>query len=77
MLGFIEGHQVPTHLWWDLQVSVPRTPRSRTERTWWKAVAFCPLESFASNLGMIPRGFHDHDLFLNFQGMIQSVKKRH
>jgi hypothetical protein len=23
MLGFIEGHQVPTHLWWDLQVSEP------------------------------------------------------
>jgi hypothetical protein len=23
MFGFIEGHQVPTHLWWDLQVSVP------------------------------------------------------
>jgi hypothetical protein len=54
-----------------------RTPHSRTERTWWKAVVFCPLESFASNLGMIPRGHHDHDLFLNFRVMIESVKKRH
>jgi hypothetical protein len=53
------------------------TPRSKTERTWWNAVAFCPLESFASNLGMIPRGHHDHDLVLNFWGMIESVKNRH
>jgi hypothetical protein len=26
---------------------------------------------------MIPRGHHDHDLFINFQGMIESVKNRH
>jgi len=43
-----------------------RTPLSRTRRTLWNAMAFCPLVPFDSNFGWIPRGRHDHDLFRMF-----------